>query len=61
LLDRGRWLNHTLAALRPGKRNDTHCTGGWVGPRAGLYGSQDLAPKGILFPDRPVHIEPEIK
>ena len=28
----------TLAALPPGKRPGTHCTGGWVGPRAGLYG-----------------------
>jgi hypothetical protein len=24
------------AALPPGKRLGTHCTGGWVGPRAGL-------------------------
>ena len=24
------------AALPPGKRLDIHCTGGWVGPRAGL-------------------------
>jgi hypothetical protein len=25
------------SALRPGKRTfDTHCTGGWVGPNAGL-------------------------
>ena len=23
-------------AMPPGKRSDTHCTGGWVGPRAGL-------------------------
>jgi hypothetical protein len=28
---------HALAALPPGKRGpDTHWTGGWVGPRAGL-------------------------
>ena len=26
------------AALPPGKRAGTHCTGGWVGPRAGLKG-----------------------
>jgi hypothetical protein len=27
---------HALAALPPGKRPGTHCTGGWMGPRAGL-------------------------
>ena len=27
---------HTPAALPPGKSPDTHCIGGWVGPRAGL-------------------------
>jgi len=29
---------HAPAALPPGKRPGTHCTGGWVGPRAGLDG-----------------------
>jgi hypothetical protein len=28
---------HVLATLSLGKRPSTHCTGGWVGPRAGLY------------------------
>jgi hypothetical protein len=29
--------HHTLAALYPGERTpSTHCTGGWVGLRAGL-------------------------
>ena len=27
---------HTLAALYPRERCGTHCTGGWVGPRAGM-------------------------
>jgi hypothetical protein len=27
---------HAPAALPPGQRPGTHCTGGWVGPRAGL-------------------------
>jgi hypothetical protein len=27
---------HAPAALLPGKRTGTHCTGGWVGPRPGL-------------------------
>jgi len=26
-----------LAALPPAERTGTHCAGGWVGPRAGLY------------------------
>ena len=29
---------HAPAALSLGKRPGTHCTGGWVGPRAGLDG-----------------------
>ena len=28
--------SHASAALTPGKRPGTHCTGDWVGPRAGL-------------------------
>ena len=27
---------HAPAALLPGKRTGIHCTGGWVGTRAGL-------------------------
>jgi len=29
---------HAPAALPPGNRPDTHSTGDWVGPRAGLDG-----------------------
>jgi len=29
---------HSPASLLPGKRHGTHCTGGWLGPRAGLDG-----------------------
>jgi hypothetical protein len=29
---------HAPVALTPGKRPGTQCTGGWVGPRAGLDG-----------------------
>ena len=37
---RCRWVvNATLRALYPRDRPSTHCTGGWVGPRAGLGGS----------------------
>lgn len=27
---------HVPAALAPGERHSTECTGGWEGPRAGL-------------------------
>jgi hypothetical protein len=30
--------SHLPAALTSGKRLGNHCTGGWVGPRAGLNG-----------------------
>jgi len=29
---------HSPAVLAPGTRPGTHCTGGWVKPRAGLDG-----------------------
>ena len=37
----------------PGERPGTHCTGGWVGLRAGLDTCGKLAPTGIRSPDRP--------
>jgi len=37
---------HTLAALYPKERPGTHCTGGWVGPRAGLDGRKISSPPG---------------
>jgi hypothetical protein len=40
---------HAPAALPPGKRPGTHCTGGRVGPRSGL--------DGIRSPDRPARSE----
>ena len=45
------------AALLPGKRPDTNSIGGWVGPKAGLDGSEKLVLTGIRSPDRPAHIE----
>jgi hypothetical protein len=45
---------HVPAALLPGKRNGTHCIGGWVGPRGGLDGCGKSRPTGILSPARPV-------
>ena len=41
---------HVPAALPLGKRLFTHCTGGWMGPRAGLDGcgkSRPLPPPGF--------------
>jgi len=40
--------------LYPREKHSTHCTGGWVGPRAGLDGGTEcLALTGIPSPDRP--------
>jgi hypothetical protein len=53
---------HAPAALYPqGKDPGTHCTGGWVGPRAGL----DTEARGKILcrgsnPDRPV-VQPVIR
>jgi hypothetical protein len=45
---------HTLAALYPRERTPgTHCTGGWVGPSAGL----DTEARGKILLPLPV-IEP---
>jgi hypothetical protein len=46
------------ALLPPGKGpGGTHCTGGWMGPRAGL----DTEARGkILYPDRPV-VQPVVR
>jgi hypothetical protein len=44
--------NHAPATLPPGKRPGTHCTGGWVAPRAGLSGVEHLASTEIRSRDR---------
>jgi hypothetical protein len=44
---------HSPAALTPGQKPGTRCTGGCVGPRAGLDSAENLAPTGIRSPDRP--------
>ena len=50
-----RGQRHAPAALYPRERPSTHCTGGWVGPRAGLdrRGKSRPPPTGIRSPDRP--------
>jgi hypothetical protein len=49
--------HHTLAALPLGKKPNTHCIGGWVGPRTGLDGCGKSCPTGIQSPDRLAHSE----
>ena len=38
---------HAPAALYPRERYGTHCTGGWVGPRASLDGRKISSPPGF--------------
>ena len=47
LLDRVGWSTPRPGRSTPGKRPDTHCIGGWVGPRAGLMDAENLAPPGF--------------
>ena len=52
-----RGQRHAPAALYPRERPGTRCTGGWVGPRAGLDRlRKSFPPTGIRSPDRPVAI-----
>ena len=41
----------------PARKTPTHCTGGWVGPRVGLDGCENLAPFGIRSADHPARRE----
>jgi len=41
------------AAIYPQERPGTNCTGGWVGPRAGLDGCGKSRPYRDSIPDRP--------
>ena len=45
---------HAPAALPPGKKPGTHCTGGWVGPRVGLDGCGESRPP-LVFDSRTVN------
>ena len=47
---------HAPAALYHRDRPGAHCSGGWVGPRAGLDGGNSRS-TGIRSPDRPTHIQ----
>jgi len=51
---------HAPAALLPRKSPVTHGTGGWVGSRAGLDGSEDekiSCPTGVRTPNHPIRWE----
>ena len=48
-----RGQRHAPAALCPRERPGTHCTGGWMGLRAGLDWCGKSLPTGIRFPDLP--------
>jgi hypothetical protein len=37
-------VSTTPRPLYPRERPGTHCTGGWVGPGAGLDGTENLTP-----------------
>jgi hypothetical protein len=49
--------HHAPAALPLGKRPSTHCTGGWVGPMAGLDMYDQSNPTGIRSSDLPSRSE----
>ena len=51
-------VNTTPRPLYPREGPGTHCTGGWVGPRAGLDGcGKSRPPTEIRSPDRPTRSE----
>ena len=45
-----RGQRHAPAAIYPQERPGTHCTGGWVGPRAGLDRCGKSGPHRDLIP-----------
>ena len=46
-------VNATPRPLYPRERPGTHCIGGWLEPRAGVEGAENVATTGIRTPDRP--------
>jgi hypothetical protein len=50
---RGVWLASRPGRFYPGERPGTHCTGGWVGPGAGLDRCGKSRATGIRSPDLP--------
>ena len=54
-LDGVGWSSSRPSRLYPRERPGTHCTGGWVGPRAGLDRCGKSRPTGIRSLDLPAH------
>jgi hypothetical protein len=53
---RRRWVvSTTPLPLYPQERPSTHCTGGWVGPRASWTCVKNLTHTGIRSLDQPAH------
>jgi hypothetical protein len=51
---------HPAAVVYPRERLGTYCTGGWVGPRAGLDSCGKSRRTGIRSPDRPARSSVDI-
>jgi hypothetical protein len=54
-LEGGEWSAELPGRTLPRERPSTHCTGGWVGPRAGLDWCGKSRPHRDSIPDRPAH------
>jgi hypothetical protein len=54
---RGVWSGSCPGRLYHRERPGTHCTGGWVDPRAGLDNCGKSRPNGIRSPDLPARSE----
>ena len=54
VVDGGGWSAPRPGRFTPQKRPGTHCTGGWVGPRAGVDGCGKSRPPPVFDP-RTVH------
>jgi hypothetical protein len=52
-LEGGEWSAARPNRNYPRERAGTHCTGGWVGPTAGLDRCGKSRPTGFRLPDRP--------
>jgi hypothetical protein len=56
-LEGGVWSASRPGRLYPRERPGTDCTGGWVGPGAGLHWCGKSRPTGIRSPDLPARSE----
>ena len=49
-LEGGGWSAPRPGRFTPGKRGANRCTGGWVGPKVGLVGSEKSSPHRVSNP-----------